>query len=154
LSDKSRIINILRDLLQLLFGKISLMKSFSILLTLGIALCAMILAACNGSSNDAAAAVESYVQLLAEKDVERISTLACANWEAEAKTELESFTAVSVSVDNLTCQDSGMDGDFTLVSCSGTIIANYGNEVQEIDLSERTYQAVYEAGEWRMCGYR
>jgi len=40
------------------------------------------------------------------------------------------------------------------VSCTGTITANYGNEVLEIDLSERTYQVVFEAGERRMCGCR
>jgi len=136
------------------FGKIALMKSLSTLSNTAIALCIFLFAACNGSSADAAAAIESYIRLLVNKDLERVSTLACADWEAEAKTDLESFTAVSVTVDNLTCQDAGTDGDFTLVTCSGKIIANYGNEEMEIDLSERTYQAVYEAGEWRMCGYR
>ena len=34
------------------------------------------------------------------------------------------------------------------------IVANYGNEVLELDLSERSYQVVEEGGEWRMCGYR
>ncbi len=69
-------------------------------------------------------------------------------------TELESFTAVTVTLQDLACQESGKDGETRLIECSGKIVANYGNEVLEITLSERIYQAVYEAGEWRMCGYR
>jgi hypothetical protein len=55
---------------------------------------------------------------------------------------------------DLDCQETGKDGDITLVRCSGKIEANYGNEILEIDLTRRAFQTVYEAGEWRMCGYR
>ena len=44
-------------------------------------------------------------------------------------------------------------GEFTLVGCTGTIVANYGNEVLEINLADQTYKAAFEGGEWRMCGY-
>ena len=46
------------------------------------------------------------------------------------------------------------DGDYTIVSCEGVIIANYGNEVLEINLADQNYLSIFEGGEWRMCGYR
>jgi hypothetical protein len=112
------------------------------------------LASCNNDRDGAVKSIQAYLQALVDKDSERIVHLACADWEAGARTDLESFTAVSVALQDLNCQETGIDGDTALVSCSGKITANYGNEVLEIDLSERTFQAVYEAGEWRMCGYR
>jgi hypothetical protein len=112
------------------------------------------LASCNTDRDGAVKAIQAYLQALVDKDRESIASLACAGWEADARTELESFTAVSVAMHDLDCQETGIDGDMALVSCSGKITANYGNEILEIDLSERTFQAIYEAGEWRMCGYR
>ena len=112
------------------------------------------LASCNNDRDGAVKAIRAYLQALVDQDSERIASLACADWEADARTELESFTAVSVATQDVNCQETGIDGDTALVSCSGKITANYGNEVLEIDLAERTFQAVYEAGEWRMCGYR
>ena len=78
----------------------------------------------------------------------------CSDWESQAKLELNSFAAVEASLENLTCEISGQEGEYTLVDCRGIIIANYGAEVLEIDLQERTFQVLQEGGEWRMCGYR
>jgi hypothetical protein len=123
------------------------------LLMLALLISAFILASC-GTNSTAQTAIEGYLQALTSKNADQLANLSCADWESQAKTELESFGAVSVTLDNPSCQESGKDGDYTLVSCSGKIIANYGNEVLEIDLSERTYLAANEGGEWRMCGYR
>jgi hypothetical protein len=114
----------------------------------------LFLAACNGQTNGAPAAIQAYLQALVEKNYELISTLSCAAWEADARTELESFTAVTVTLDDLSCDEAGKDGEISLVECTGIVRANYGNEILEIDLSERIFQAVFEAGDWRMCGYR
>ncbi len=137
-----------------LFGKITSMKLYSRLIILSLILLLVLLTACNGDTGDPADAIQAYIQALADKDVDHISTLVCAAREADARAEVESFTAVTVSLQDMACQESGKDGDITLVACTGKIVANYGNEVQEIDLSARTFQAVFEAGEWRMCGYR
>jgi hypothetical protein len=110
--------------------------------------------ACSADSGGAAGAVESYNQALVGKNTKRLSTLSCAAWEADALNELASFAAVKVMLENMQCSETDQDGDTTLVSCSGKIIANYGNEVLEINLEEMTYQVVLEGGEWRMCGYR
>ena len=106
------------------------------------------------SGSGAASAVEAYNQALVAKDADRLSTLSCADWEADARTELESFGAVKTTLEDMRCQDSGTEGDFTLVACTGKISADYNGEILEIDLAGHTYQAKLEGGDWRMCGYR
>ena len=112
-----------------------------------------VLAGC-GSQSNAASTILAYLEALAARDADMMTSLSCADWEAQARTEYEAFSAVTVALEDASCSESGKDGDFTLVSCTGKIVANYGNEILEIDLSDRTYQSSFEAGEWRMCGYR
>ncbi len=112
-------------------------------------------AACsNGAQNSPTGAVLSYLQALVDRDGARLAALSCPDWEAAAQLELESFAAVTVTLEEASCQESGADGETTLVSCTGKIVANYGNEVLELDLAERTYQVVQQGGDWLMCGYR
>jgi hypothetical protein len=115
-----------------------------------------ILSACSsaGKVTDAASAIDAYNQALVSKNTNQLSNLSCKAWEAEARNELESFAAVTARLENPNCQVSGQDGDYTLVSCTGKIVANYNGENQEIDLSQRTYKAIQEDGQWRMCGYK
>ena len=101
-----------------------------------------------------AAAVEKYFQALVGKDINRLVDASCAAWESSARSEFESFGAVDVSLEKILCKESNIDGASALVTCTGKIIANYGNEVLEIDLADRTYQVIEEMGEWRMCGYK
>jgi len=128
------------------------MKTKSLLL-LVFALLGGTLAAC-GDKDTAAMAVENYLKALAAKDATQLATLSCADWEASARLDLDALVSVETSLKDLKCQESGSDGSYTLVACSGALEANYNGELQEIDLSARTYQAVQEGGEWRMCGYR
>jgi hypothetical protein len=130
------------------------MKSFPRLIAISMVMMILFQSACSKDREDPADAIQAYIQALVDKDIDHISPLVCGVREADARTEVESFTAVAVSLEDLACQETGKDGDVTLVACTGKIVANYGNEIQEIDLSERTFQAVFEAGEWRMCGYR
>ena len=110
----------------------------------------LLLAACG----TAARVVESYLDALVNKDGNTLSTLSCADWEQSALMELDSFQAVDLRLDGLVCADSGMDGDSTLVSCSGKIIATYDGEDQEFDLSSRKYQVVQQGGDYLVCGYQ
>ena len=111
------------------------------------------LAGC-GSDDGAAKSIQAYFQALTAKNESELILLSCSSWEAQAKNELESFGAVTASLDGPVCEIAGEEGDYTLVSCSGKLVANYGNEVLEINLEDRTYLASEEGGEWRMCGYR
>ena len=114
----------------------------------------LVLSAC-GSDNDAPArAVEDYLNALVAKDANRLSTLSCGEWEDDALLELDSFQAVEARLEGLACEQTGTDGDTALVLCNGNIIATYGDEDQELDLSVRTYQVVQEGGEWLVCGTR
>ena len=128
--------------------KVASIVFFTVVLSLSL------LWACSGDSGGAAGAVEAYNQALVEGNEERLANLSCADWEADARNELASFAAVKVTLENMQCSETDQDGDTTLVACSGKIIANYGNEVLEINLEDLTYQVVLEGGDWRMCGYR
>jgi hypothetical protein len=110
--------------------------------------------ACSNDSDGPVSAIQAYNQALVNGDANQLSTLSCSDWEADAQNELASFAAVKVSLENMACSQAQEDGDTVLVSCTGKIVANYGNEVLEIDLADRLYQAVLEGGDWRMCGYR
>jgi hypothetical protein len=114
---------------------------------------AWVLAAC-GKSDSASGAVKAYIQALVAKDADKLTGVSCAAWEEQARTELDAFAGVKTSVKDLKCQESGKDGDTTIVSCTGNIVATYGNEDQEFTLDRRSYQVVQEGGEWRMCGYK
>ena len=110
------------------------------------------LGACTPKGDAPARVVEDYLQALAEKDASRLSALSCADWENSAQTELDSFQAVEVRLQDVACATSGTEGDATLVTCQGSLIATYGAEDQDLDLSGRAYQVVQDGGEWLVCG--
>lgn len=127
-----------------------------ILLTLLIAMLAnILLTACSSSTGDASAqAVENYLNALVAKDADLLPTLVCGDWEDEAFIELDSFQAVAVRLEDVACSQTGTEGDSALVNCTGSIIATYNEEDQEIDLSHITYQVVQQGGDWLVCGTR
>lgn len=98
--------------------------------------------------------IEKYFHALVEKDYAKMVNYSCAEWESQAKTEYDSFTAVSITLKDLKCNYDEKVGENVLVQCNGKITANYGNEILEIDLSDQNYVCVFENGAWRMCGYK
>jgi hypothetical protein len=112
----------------------------------------LLLADCAPKGDDSALAVESYLRALVAKDRDQLSSLSCADWESSALTELDSFQAVEAKLDGLSCANTGTDGDTALVTCEGKLIATYGNEDQELDLSTRTYRVIEQGGDWLVCG--
>ena len=131
------------------------MPDKKIVFVMSLALLLAILAACSVQSGSGPAkAVEAYLQALVSKNAEKIVTLSCANWEAQAQTEVDSMTAVTAKLEGLSCQEAGKDGDAALVTCKGKIVATYNNEDQDIPLEGRSYKVSQEANEWRVCGYK
>jgi hypothetical protein len=129
------------------------MKTF--LRLFGLAVVCLAFAACASSdSGGAPKAIETYINALVSKDRDAAVTASCADWEENAKLEVDSFAAVDPTLDNLSCTASGTDGDSTLISCKGAINVTYNNEQQQLSLENRTYVAVQEGGDWRMCGYK
>jgi hypothetical protein len=115
----------------------------------------LMLTGCSAEGDsDAATAVEDYLQAIVDKDPDTVINLSCAAWEEDARTEVDSFQAVEVTLSDPACTVTGTDGDATLVACTGALVTTYDGEDQEIDLSRRTYRVVNEGGEWRMCGYQ
>jgi len=126
------------------------MKKSTILLILAILTCTMLLSSCAASGPDAA--VAAWWTALVEKDSALVSSLSCAEYEPEALTALESFNAVETKLEDLVCTIVSEEGDNAKVTCTGSIIASYGEENMVIDLSLRTYLAQKDNGDWRMCG--
>lgn len=98
--------------------------------------------------------VEEYLTALVAKDSTRLTTLTCSDWTPSALNELNSFQAVTASLQDMSCRITGVEDEWTLVVCSGDIVTSYNGENQEIDLSVRTYQVVFEGGEFLICGCR
>ncbi len=129
--------------------KYRLILSSCFVLLLGI-----LLPACSTAQPSAPDAVLNYLQAIIDRDEPAMINHVCSAWEADARTEFNSFTAVKLTLDNVTCQESGTSGDYTLVSCQGAIIASYGAEDLILELNDRTFQVIQESGEWRVCGYK
>lgn len=125
------------------------------LILLAFLTASFLLTSCGSSSTDAPAkAVENYLNALVAKDADRLPTLVCGEWEEDALIELDSFQAVTASLENVSCAQTGTDGDIALVLCTGNIVASYNDEDQRLDLSVRTYQVIEEGGDWLVCGTR
>ncbi len=126
------------------------------MMLIGCCVSVMLLTGCAaGAKDDQAAAktVQAYWQAMVARDLNQVVALSCAAWEAQARTEFNSFSAVKLTLDKVACTASGQTGETVQVTCSGAIIANYGAEDLTIDIANRSYQVTSEGGEWRMCGY-
>ncbi len=102
----------------------------------------------------AAQAVEDYLSGVVNKDVNKVSTLSCKDWEQQAIQELDSLQAVTAKLDGVACSQTGVDGTNALVNCTGKILITYNTENQELDLSLRTYEVSPSGGDWLVCGYK
>jgi len=114
----------------------------------------VLLAACQARGGNAADSISGYLEATLVGDLETAVSLSCAAWEAQARLEADSFEGVTAHLEDVSCSGAGAEGDRQEVSCSGKIVANYGEEVLEIDLSKRTFVTAFEDGQWKMCGYQ
>ena len=55
-------------------------------------------------------------------------------------------------LEGLNCQAQETGEAAASVTCQGQIIATYGAEDQQFDLSKRTYQVQKEGSDWLVCG--
>ena len=114
----------------------------------------VLLSACGGGTDQAAAAVEEYLTALVGKDSDTISSLSCADWELQALLELDSFQAVETRLDGMACTSVKEEDGTSSVNCTGNILATYSGEESKFDLSGRTYVVIEQGGEYLVCGYR
>lgn len=128
------------------------MKLYSVVRFGLLLLLAGVTVGCGQSKDIAGETVEAYLQALVSGDSDRMVSLSCSDYEKEAILELDSFQGVKPSLDNVACEQTGAEGDTRLVKCTGKILATYGNELQEFDLSRQTYRVAQEGKEWLVCG--
>lgn len=125
------------------------MKKFLILVT-GYWLLITFLSACGGeAAGDAAATnVERYLTAKVAGDADTVQALLCSEMEKDLLRETQAFTSVTdAHIEAMACTKAA---DRDIVQCSGTIIALYGAEQTEFQLS--SYAVVQEDGEWKWCG--
>ena len=128
--------------------------------TIGIAL---FISACGGSSGqedtDAVKALEAYLNAFVSKDEAGMIALTCGEWELDALLEYDAFGLNETTLEGLSCSQapagsqSREEDGIAFVNCEGVIKASYGNEVQDFELSDRTYRLEFENGNWLVCGY-
>jgi hypothetical protein len=125
------------------------MKQRAFLLLSSLAGLAILVSACgSGSAGDPADAVERYLEAKIQGDASALGRLLCAELESTLERESRTFESVSdVRLEDMACQDAG---DGMTVTCSGRIVATYGTEDTEFQLSN--YRVVQEDGEWKWCG--
>lgn len=117
-------------------------------------LAVIVLAACASNADAPAQAVQNYLNALVNKEADKLPTFVCGEWEEDALIQLDSFQAVTARLEDVSCSQTGTDGDTALVLCTGNIVATYNNEDQKLDLSVRTYQVIEQGGDWLVCGTR
>ena len=117
-----------------------------------ILLLAGLLYACSPSKHPAVTAVESYLRALVGKDESRLVGLTCKDFEADALLEFDAFSLVQTRLEGLKCQAQDTGESAASVTCQGQIIATYGAEDQQFELSQRIYQVQKEGSDWLVCG--
>ena len=117
-----------------------------------VALLVLALSACAEKSS-APQTIENYLKAKMSGDEKKLVDLSCPAREEEARAEAASFQSVDAKLDNLKCQAAGKDGDYTLVTCTGTIVIQYrGEDPRSQGLPDITYRALKVDNEWTMCG--
>jgi hypothetical protein len=117
-----------------------------------LALVVLILTACAKSSNPGTV-VEDYLKAKVSAKADKMVSLSCSAWEAQAQQESAAFESVSAELKDLSCKKSGEEGEYTLVTCEGKLVIQYRGETpREQNLNGTTYRTVKQDGEWKMCG--
>ena len=113
----------------------------------------LIITAC-APKEPAVQTVEAYLNAIVTQDDTTLITLVCEEYQFDVMLEMDSFLAVSPQLQDLSCAVNGEENGTTLVTCSGSILATYNDEQQNLDLAGRIFKVINAAGEWQMCGYQ
>lgn len=109
----------------------------------------LVLASC-AQSVTPAQTIEKYLQARVASDTTTLQQLACADWEAQAALEAESFRSANGQLEDMVCRETGQADGYTVVECDGRLLTTYDGETRERELG--AYRLLQEGGEWKMCG--
>lgn len=111
------------------------------------------LGACAPTQTAASQAVEDYLQILSDKDEQNLLTRICPGYEFDALVEFDALAQVQTELKDVACQQVESNTDGARVTCTGSLVSNYGSEIFEYDLSGRIYNVVPDGENWLVCGY-
>ncbi len=112
----------------------------------------LMLSACAKKAN-APETIEKYLKAKVSGDEDKLVSLSCKSWEAQAALEAAPFQSVDAEIHDIACQETGRSDKYTLVTCEGKLVIKYrGEDPREQSLGGTTYRAIEEDGEWKMCG--
>ena len=109
--------------------------------------------ACTPAQTAASQAVEDYLQLLSDKDEKALMQRICPQYETDALIEFDALAQVETELKDVSCQQVESNADAAKVTCSGSIVSNYGSEIFKYDLDGRTYNVIQHGENWLVCGY-
>lgn len=118
-------------------------------------LCIAVFTACSkkSDSSDAVKPVEAFYNAIVSQNRDRVSSIACSDWEKDALRDVDSFMGVKSELKDFSCSVSQSGDKEATVTCKGAIAASYGAEITEFPLENRSHKVIKEQGEWRICGY-
>jgi hypothetical protein len=121
--------------------------------TFAVILLTLYLGACAPAQTPASQAVEDYLQVLSDKDEQSLLTRICPGYEFDALVEFDALAQVQTELKDVACQQVESNADGAKVTCTGSIVSNYGSEIFKYDLGGRTYNVVPDGENWLVCGY-
>jgi hypothetical protein len=126
------------------------MKRKRIYLGFGLSVFLLVLLSGCAQSGDPGDVVLKYLKARAAADTNAIRAVSCAVWEGQAAAQADSFRSMNAKLDNVSCKQSGTDGDAALVTCIGNIVTTYNGEDRARPIP--SYSVKQEDGEWKVCG--
>lgn len=106
------------------------------------------LVSCGTPADEAVQTVETFLQAKINADLATLQPLICSELAERANAESRTFATVSnATLQNMSCR---LDEDGLNVTCSGEIVAQYGDQTTTFPLTR--YRVVQENGDWKWCG--
>src|SRR5437870_10529790 len=101
----------------------------TILVLISTLIGALVLSAC-AQQDSPVQAVENYLKLRVASDAPKLLAASCKDWESQATVEAASFQSMNAKLDSMACKQTGQDGQFQIVACTGQIVTQYAGETR------------------------
>jgi hypothetical protein len=115
----------------------------------------ILLVGCSSATEQASDAVLNYYNALVNTtENTSVSNLVCADFEAQAQVDADSFGLVEAELRNARCEVTNETDVRADVRCEGTINVTYDGESNTLmDFSDYVFVVEKEDNQWLMCGY-